>query len=145
VYLTLPGWYLFAAQALVSARDRLLPEGLARRPALLFLLVAACLIPLHRREKPRGMACVAEAHQSVRSTLEPLLQYSVPRHARVLVLDDPFPKEDYILTFMFRLAFRDDEIQVKRARTPFTPPDGDVYDRTFTYANGKLTPLPGTP
>src|ERR1035437_6379801 len=133
VYLTLPGWYLFAAQTLTSTRDRLLPAGTAARPAILFLLVAACLVPLHWRQKPRGKAWVAEAHQSVRGVLEPLRQFTVPRGAKVLVLDDPFPKEDFILTFMFRLTFRDDEIQVRRGKAPFTPPPGEVYDWVFTY------------
>jgi len=58
----------------------------------------------------------------------------------VLVLDDPFAKEDFILTFMFRLMFRDEEIQVKRAKTPFTPPAGESYDRVFTYAGLRLVP-----
>ena len=142
VYLTLPGWYLFAAQTLTSTRDRLLPAGTAARPAILFLLVAACLVPLHWRQKPRGKAWVAEAHQSVRGVLEPLRQYSVPRGGKVLVLDDPFPKEDFILTFMFRLTFRDDEIQVRRAKSPYAPPPGEVYDRVFTFANRQLTLLP---
>jgi hypothetical protein len=141
VYLTLPGWYLFAAQTLVSARERLLPAGPAARPAVLFLLVAACLVPLHWRQKPRGKAWVAEAHQSVRSVVEPLRQYTVPRAGKVLILDDPFPKEDFILTFMFRLAFRDEEIQVRRAKAPFAPPPGEVYDRVFTFANQQLTLL----
>jgi hypothetical protein len=141
VYLTLPGWYLFAAQTLVSARERLLPAGPAARPAVLFLLVAACLVPLHWRQKPRGKAWVAEAHQSVRNVVEPLRQYTVPRAGKVLILDDPFPKEDFILTFMFRLAFRDEEIQVRRAKAPFAPPPGEVYDRVFTFANQQLTLL----
>jgi hypothetical protein len=145
VYLTLPGWYLFAARTLISIRDRLLPAGAAPRPAILFLLVAACLVPLHWRQKPRGKAWVAEAHQSVRSVLEPLRQYTVPRGGKVLILDDPFPKEDFILTFMFRLTFRDDEIQVRRAQGPFVPPPGEVYDRVFTFTNQRLTLLQSAP
>jgi hypothetical protein len=141
IYLTLPGWYLFAAQTLVSVRDRLLPAGPAARPAVLFLLVAACLVPLHWREKPRGKAWVAEAHESVRSTLEPLRNYRVPRAAKVLVLDDPYPKDDFILLFMFRLTFRDDEIQVRRGKAPFVPPPGEVYDRVFNYAGHRLSQL----
>jgi hypothetical protein len=136
IYLTLPGWYLFAAQALASTRERLVP---AARPAVLFLLVAACIVPLHWRQKSRGMAWVAEAHQSVRSVLEPLREYSVPRGGKVLILDDPFPKEDYILTFMFRLAFRDEEIQVRRVQASLLLPPGEVYDRTFTFEKQRLT------
>jgi hypothetical protein len=134
IYLTLPGWYLFAAQTLTATRDRLVPAGHASRPVVLFLVVATCLVPLHWRQKPRGMAWVAEAHQSVRSVLEPLGQYTVPRAGKVLILDDPFPKEDFILTFMFRLAFRDEDILVRRTRLP-----GEVYDRIFTFQNQRLT------
>jgi hypothetical protein len=141
VYLTLPGWYLFAAQTLVSTRDHLLPAGPATRPAVLFLLVAACLVPLHWRQKPRGKAWVAEAHQSVRCTLEPLAHYSVPKAAKVLVLNDPYPDGDSILLFMFRLTFRDDDIQVRHPHSPSVPPPGEVYDRVFTYANNQLTLL----
>jgi hypothetical protein len=145
VYLTLPGWYLLIAQSLVSARERLLPRPGAAAPAILFLLVAACLVPLHWREKPRGKAWVAEAHQSVRSVLEPLRGYTVPRGGKVLILDDPFPKDDFILTFMFRLAFRDDGIQVRRANAPFVPPPGEVYDRVFNFQNQQLTQVAQTP
>ena len=145
VYLTLPGWYLLIAQLLVTARQRLLPRPGAASPAILFLLVAACLVPLHWRQKPRGKAWVAEAHQSVRCVLEPLRGYAIPRGAKVLILDDPFPKEDFILTFMFRLAFRDDEIQVRRAKAPYVPPPGEVYDRVFNFQNQQLTQFSQTP
>ena len=136
IYLTLPGWYLFAAQTVASGRERLAP---AVRPSVLFLLVAACLVPLHGRQKPRGKAWVAEAHQSVRSVLEPLRGYTVPRGGKVLILDDPFPKEDFIMTFMFRLAFRDEEIQVRRVKASLALPPGEVYDRVFTFENQRLT------
>src|ERR1035437_8574453 len=81
VYLTLPGWYLLAARSLTTARHRLLPRAGAAAPAILFLLVAACLVPLHLRQKPRGNGWVAEAHESVRCTLPPLRYYDVPRAA----------------------------------------------------------------
>ena len=141
VYLILPGWYLFGAEILVTARDRLLAERFATRPALLFALVAVCLIPLHLREKPKGMTWVAEAHESVRGTLQPLRAETVPKSGKVLILDDPFPKEDYILTFMFRLTFRDEDIQVRRAKSPFLPADGEFYDRVFTYSGWRLKPV----
>ncbi len=139
IYLVLPGWYLFAAETLVATRDRLLPAGIAARPAVLFVVVALCLVPLHWREKPRGKTWVAEAHESVRGTLEPLRSEAVPHGGKVLVLNDHFPKDDHILTFMFRLTFRDEDIQVKRAQTPFVPPPGEAYDRVFTYTNWLLT------
>ena len=139
IYLILPGWYLFAAETLIATRDRLLPAGIATRPAVLFVLVALWLIPVHWREKPKGKTWVAEAHESVRGTLEPLRRFSFPRGGKALILNDPFPKDDHILTFMFRLTFRDEDIQVKRARAPFAAPPGEIYDRVFTYTNWLLT------
>src|ERR1022692_2949550 len=63
IYLTLPGWYLLAAQSLTTARQRLLPRAGAAAPALLFLLVAACLVVLAlvlalRKRDLRFAACV---------------------------------------------------------------------------------------
>jgi hypothetical protein len=137
VYLTLPGWYLFGAQTLAAVRDRLVATGVAAHPAVLFLAVAALLAPLHWRQKPRGNAWVAGAHASVRTVLAPLHRYSLPRAARVLVLDDPFPADDWILTFIFRLAFRDDEVQVHRAKSPPAAP-AEPYDRVFLVAGNRL-------
>jgi hypothetical protein len=139
IYLTLPGWYLLVAQSLTAARRRLLPRAGAAAPAILFLLVAACLVPLHWRQKARGNWWVAEAHESVRRTLQPLRHYDVPRAAKVLVLNDPYPDGDNILLSMFRLTFRDEDIQVRHIKSPSAPPTGDVYDRVFTYANQQLT------
>ena len=94
-------------------------------------MVALCLIPLHLRQKPKGKTWVAEAHESVRGTLEPLRSETIPHGGKVLILDDHFAKDDHILTLMFRLAFRDEDIQVKRAQTPFVPPPGESYDRSI--------------
>ena len=142
IYLTLPGWYLLAAQSLTTARQRLLPRAGPSAPAVLFLLVAACLVPLHWRQKPRGNWWVAEAHQSVRSTLLPLAHFSVPRGGKVLILNDPYPPGDSILLFMFRLTFRDDDILVRHPKSPAVPPPGEVYDRVFTYTNQQITLAP---
>src|SRR5258706_8300796 len=70
IYLTLPGWYLFAATALAASRDGItrgfqsLRRGQAKTltQAVLFLMVALALLPLHRREKPLGNRWVAPAH-----------------------------------------------------------------------------------
>ena len=141
IYLTLPGWYLLAAQSLTTARQRLLPRAGAAAPAVLFLLVAACLVPLHWRQKPRGNWWVAEAHESVRCTLQPLAHFSVPRGGKVLVLNDPYPAGDNILLAMFRITFRDESIQVRHPKTASAAPPGEVYDRVFTYTNRQLTLL----
>jgi hypothetical protein len=126
VYLALPGWYLYAAVLLVALRDALVHRGAAPFAGLeasprqvgLFLLVLGLLVPLHHRRKPLGSAWVAEAHQWVRAVNEPLTRRfpTFPHGATVLFLADPYPVEDWILTFIFRLHYRDDEIRVDRVK-----------------------------
>jgi hypothetical protein len=131
VYLTLPGWYLFFA-VLIAA---------TRRPVAAFMVLALILAPLHYRQKPRGNAWVAEAEGSVRSALEPMDRVvgKLPRGARVLFLADPFPKDDWILTFMFRLHYRDEDIRVDRAVSMRAPPDLASYDCLLRLEGGRLT------
>ncbi len=155
IYLTLPGWYLFAATGLVLARD-----ALGRRfhlhwcnswtnapEAAVFIGVALILFPLHWREKPLGRRWVAEAHASVRSVAAPLRKAAdpLPLRARVLFLSDPFPKDDWILTFIFRLHYRDDGIRVDRVKAMRVYPDQvaqTTYDRIFRMDGSTLTMLP---
>ena len=148
VYLTLPGWYLYAGTSLVMMRDWLLQslprwaKGFEVRPEqlLLFVAVAALLAPLHRREKliGNGWPIVAEAH--VRGQVRPVIEQlalqnrSLPRGARVLFLSDPYPTDEWILTFMFRLYYRDKEIRVDRAKVWPELAKAEVraqYDRVF--------------
>jgi hypothetical protein len=148
VYLTLPGWYLYAGTSLVMVRDWLLEslprwaKGFEVRPEqlLLFVTVAVLLVPLHRREKLIGKSwpIVAEAQfgGQVRPVIDQLAlqNRSLPRGARVLFLSDPYPTDEWILTFMFRLYYRDKEIRVDRAKV--WPELGKLavraqYDRVF--------------
>ena len=126
VYLALPGWYLYSAVLLAALRDALVRRGsvpwggleAAPRQAAMFVLVLALLVPLHHRRKPLGSAWVPEAHQWVRAVNEPLARRfpTFPHGATVLFLADPYPVEDWILTFIFRLHYRDDEIRVDRVK-----------------------------
>ncbi len=148
MYLTLPGWYLYAGAAFVMIRDWLLQslprwaKGFEVRPEqlVLFVTVAVLLVPLHRRERlvGSGWPIVAEAHfgGQVRPVLEQLARQhrSLPRGARVLFLSDPYPVNEWILTFMFRLYYKDKEIRVDRAKVWPELAQAEVraqYDRVF--------------
>jgi len=126
------GWCLFAAVLLAA---------IPVRPALTFAIVAALLIPLHRREKPKGMAWVAAESSRVRTVVAHLddVPGPLPHGARVLFLSDPFEKDDWILTFMFRLHYRDDDIRVDRAQWMKTPPVWSDYDRVLRVDGTALT------
>jgi hypothetical protein len=144
MYIALPGWYLYAGSALVLMRDALLrhlprlSEAFHVRPEQLamFVIVAALLIPLHRHEKPLDNFWVADSDRAVRPVLEQLAAQHRPlrRGARVLFLSDPYPIDEWILTFMFRLYYRDKNLQVVRAKVWPALADAEVrgqYDRVF--------------
>ena len=127
MYMTLPGWYLYAAVLLLLLRQqamRGLPQIAAFfgvRPEQLALLAAvvAVAIPLHLREKPLGNAWVPGAFAETRPVLEQLASRypKMPPRAKVLFLSDPCPPNDYILYFMLALQYRDREIRVDRAKS----------------------------
>jgi len=140
IYLTLPGWYLFIAAAIVSARDAITVP----RPALqaaTFAALALVLIPLHARQKPLGRQWVAEAHQSVRTIATDLRTIAgpLPRAAKILFVSDPYPTDEWMLTFIFRLYYRDPDLRVDRARAMRTPPNESDYDRLFSTDGRTLT------
>ena len=151
MYLTLPGWYLYAAATLTSIRDFLLrmvgrlvrPMEVRHAQLALFLVVAALLIPLHRREKPVGQAWFAADQRTVRSVLEGLAASPgpLPPKAKVLFVSDPYDADDYILYFMFALHYRDKQIQVDRVKIQPALADPAAragYDRVFTLDNQGL-------
>jgi hypothetical protein len=143
-YVALPGWYLYGGSALAACRDwaaRGFPRAAAwlrvkPEQAALFLVVLAALVPLHRGAKPQAMGWVPEAHGMVRGALVPLLEArpALARGAKVLILSDPYPKDEWMLTFLFRLAYRDNELRVDRAKVwPLLAeePERSKYQRLF--------------
>lgn len=143
-YCALPGFYLSLAGTLCVARDwslRAFPRaaawfGVRPAQAALFLLVMVALIPLHQGRKWLASAWAAEAHAMVRAPLAQLARTRPPlsRGAKVLILSDPYPKDEWMLTFMFRLLYRDDSLRVDRAKVwpqLALEPERSAYQRLF--------------
>lgn len=162
LYLTLPGWCLYAGSGLVLARDSVLrrwprwaaafdvrPEQLA-----LFAAVALLLVPLHRQEKPGGKSWVQPDYDVVRTVIESLDRDGPLRHgARVLFLSDPFDPGDWILSNIFRLKYRDDTLAVDRVKDHSELASrAPEYDRVYVLdahglhqVHARPLPLAGTP
>lgn len=121
IYLTLPGWYLYAA-ALAPRRIH---------PSVVFAAVALILIPLHRHEKPLGNSWVPGAFAQTRPMIEQLAaRYpKLPRGAKVLFLTDPWEPHDYLPYFLFALQYNDKDIRVDRMKD--NPPLAPRYDVVF--------------
>ena len=155
MYVALPGWYLYAGSLLVLARDGLLrylprlAERFAVRPEQLamFVVVVALLIPLHWHRKPIGNLGIADSDTGVRRVLDQLALQNRPlsRGAKVLFLSDPYPIDEWVLTFMFRLYYRDKNIQVVRAKVwpaLAVPEVRQQYDRVYVLDEAGLREAP---
>ena len=136
MYLVLPGWYLLGASALVRLRNGMTrwAELVAVRPGqlALFAVAALLLILLHRSEKDAGKTWVAGSYRQVRGVLGVLeSRYpNMPRGAKVLFLSDPYDADDWILTSMFRLEYRDPELHVDRVKA-----DASLAGKADEYAH----------
>ncbi len=58
-----------------------------------------------------------------------------------MFVDDPFPKDSYLLLFTTRLYYRDMTIDVQRTVAQPAPPDYSGYDAVFGFQGGRLTLL----
>lgn len=150
-YLPAVGWALYAATLLVMIRralvgflSRALPRGpmLARTSqAVLFLGLAAFLAPLHAREArktlPHFMAPQPPSRELTQdlSRLRPVL----PRGARILFVDDPFPKDSSFLLYTTQLFYRDMTVDLERTRIQLVPPsEYSRYDAVFGFSGSRL-------
>lgn len=142
-YLPLVGWVLYAATLLVTIR-RKLAGMLPRVPqwasqGLLLLGLTALLAPLHARQSRETLGLFMSVQFPSRDLIRQLseLRPSLRRGARVLFVDDPFPKDTYTLLFTTTLFYRDLSITVDRAPSP-----QPGYDAVFGFRDGRLVSLP---
>jgi hypothetical protein len=127
MYLPMLGFTLVAGGLLAL----LIPDrfhNLWRALPALFIL-AAVLIPLHLQYKKVATTWIATENAKVRSIGAALSRQlpSLPKGSRVFFETDPFPEDDWILTMLFRLYYRDDSIQVSRRKRPGETPEGHQY------------------
>lgn len=110
LYIAYSGWCLLWAVLLSKVP---LP------PAITLLALAAVLGPMNLRAWPHTVSWAPSEQAKVRCAVEsisPLLS-SIKPGARVLVIDDPYPADDSMLIFAFRLMARDSDLQVWRLRS----------------------------
>jgi hypothetical protein len=140
LYIVLPGFYLYVA----SLIDAAVPRRLPYREAAILLVAAGALAPLHARQKPKGKAWVADAFDSIRVLDRQLTaRYpKMPAGARVLFTTDPYPADDWIVTFIFRLHYRDRDLVVDREKqTPGKTQPPETYNYVFAMEKGELRQL----
>ena len=144
MYLPLAGWAGYLGVLLVRGLDwatRVLPEP--REPSLrakiaMFLVTAACLAPLHALDK--------WAHWSEDRAIERFRDAvmaaapNLPKPAKLLFLDDPFPEDDWLPTQILPLAYDDRQMAVDRRKRMEAPPTADelaTYTAIFDWKDGR--------
>ncbi len=157
LYLPMIGWSLYAAEMLVMLRRFLAnlairlarlgerPTGRVRIASVVAFAVvlASFLAPRHWREGAKTLRAFENAQPPSRRIAEELagLSPALPRGARVLFVDDPFPKNEYFLLFLVRLLYRDMSITVDRALVD--PGSSQPYDEVFSFQQGRLVDAKG--
>jgi hypothetical protein len=148
-YLPAAGWTLYAATLLVMVRRavvRLLPVGLARgsgpqrvSQALLLVGLAVFLAPLHAREAPKELQHFMSVQPPSREMTQDLarLRPNLRHGARILFVDDPFPKDSYFPLFATRLFYRDLTLELERTQKVPESEFG-TYDAVFGFRGNRL-------
>ncbi len=158
LYIPMAGWALYGALAAVRAR-KLIGALLAKAapwfakpsPALgriaqavTFLGLAACLAPLHLREAPKTKRHFLSVQPPVMEMARELgrVQPRLPKGARILFVNDPYPSEKHFLILLARLYYDDLTVEVdKTSRAPDAASVDSRYDAVLLYKDGRLVKL----
>jgi len=118
LYIPLVGWSFYAAALLVSLREAVVSSGKSighaqMRKVAFFLLVLVLLLRAYRIQRLRMYGELTLAQPVIRSVLGELdrLHASLPRGARLLVVNDPLP-HPYELLLLLRLYFHDPTLEL---------------------------------
>lgn len=117
LHVPLLGFWLLSAALLHKASEWLAPAW-RWRTAALFLVTAFVLQHYHRWINPYVLDWLDRDRARVATFLEGLRRAlpELPRGAQLVFLEDPHPADDYILTFVARLVYRDPTIVVLRSK-----------------------------
>jgi len=153
-YIPFYGWVLYTATVVVRGTQYLwkyLPSRAApllaalRAPAL-FITAGLFLAHYYRqpwRSKLEALSVEPELQRLVVEQLHQLRPALRPG-SRILFLDDPYDDPNRT-TFLVRLSYRDDTLQVDRAKGMQPPPDAKEiasYDYVFDYRLGRFFTSP---
>jgi len=136
MYLPMAGWALYAAEGIEMLRLRFAKPVPA---AVVLLVVALALAPLHARESRKTMRVFTSAELPTTETISQLrlAEPSAPRGAYFYFSGDPFPAKTFYLLFLVRLLYDDLTVQVARANDG-DPLEGGHFDAVFRWNGGKL-------
>lgn len=131
--------------AIVSQRcDRLTRVASALTP----LVVLAVLLPIHLQGRTPFLEPVEHYHQLTRGFFEGLKDDypELPPGSRILIQDDPFSEEEWILLFLTRLLFDDPRIWLDRQKSLGEVDELELtlYDYVGSYNGNQVSLSPNS-
>ena len=146
LYLPMIGLGLYFGVLAVRVRAALVrtPRFRLASQAALFGLTMAGLAAAHTTARNAVLPAVLRADRDNREILSQLhkLHPVLKAGARVLFLDDPFPRDSWFLFFSLRLMYKDQGIFVDRVKNRAR---SRLYNYVFSYSGGRLSELPLPP
>jgi uncharacterized membrane protein YecN with MAPEG domain len=147
-YITYFGWVLYFATALRDATTRLfrnLPANrilVPIRPVLVFLVIAGYMYMGNRPYTWSKVTAIASEGDELRIITEQIhrLRPKLPRHARVLFLNDPM-EDRYRMIFLMRLSYEDRYLTIDQAKFmdhTLAPNELASYHTVFDYRHGQF-------
>jgi hypothetical protein len=134
----LVGFSLYVATLLAGMR-RFAP------PAVVFAVALIALGAFHARYGLIDFEDSGREGREIEAVTSDLLKLEsgIPRHARILFVNDPFPAVDYSSLMLMRLLTRDPEVEVFRPGR--MGPAGQSFDRVLSWEKGHLAACRAVP
>jgi dolichyl-phosphate-mannose-protein mannosyltransferase len=137
LYLPYFGWAL-AMASLILHISRRVP------PVVPFLLMAAILIPWHVKNRAWMHVGIKAFNEETRATVEQVraLHPQLPLGSILLLVNDPFPPNDWAPLFLYRLRYDDPNLWIDRTQTMESRPakaDLTLYDFIFSFHDRQVT------
>jgi hypothetical protein len=100
------------------------------------------LFVTYHRESPLVFAPHQAASRENRELVQQLKrqQPELPPFAALYFAEDPYPPDDWILTFLLRLAYRDPSLRALRASNREAPPPRDTYIASYRNLRLEIQP-----
>ncbi len=154
-YIATFGWAIYFASLLVNGRDWMY-HRFWRRPklpvntfeperVLLFAFTAAVLLLSFSFDGPMPWFEADQARSPVFHLRSELLRLhpTLPKKAKLILMDDPFDAGDWIPLMTARLTYHDRDLKLERVKMMLrrpTPRELASYDYAFDYGGNRLVP-----
>jgi hypothetical protein len=147
LYIPFTGWVIYAATLLVYLRNWALPR-VRWAPALLFLSTACLLAYAHAKDRPNRFYPGIGKSDLIRDIKTDFVRLhpTMRPESHILFLDDPFVSEEWTLSSLLQLYYREPDLDVERAKQPEHPQNigHTKWDFILTYKDGHVIEVTGS-